>query len=97
MPGSGLYGVVLEQKVGNFPNIIAHELGHYLNLYHANERSEVMNAIIYDTSNTITQEQCETARAAVKKWWPNMVRTTAPDSPNAPQFAHKQGATSRKG
>lgn len=96
MPGSGLYGVIMEQKVGTFPNIIAHELGHYLNLYHANENKEVMNAIIYNNSNLITQDQCSTARAAVKKWWPNMVRRLPPVVPAAPQLANGQAEKTKK-
>jgi hypothetical protein len=96
MPGSGLYGVIMEQKVGAFPNIIAHELGHYLNLYHANDNAEVMNAIIYSNSNVLTHEQCSTARASVKKWWPNMVRRLPPVVPGAPQLANGQAEKSRK-
>lgn len=96
MPGSGLYGVILEQKVGAFPNIIAHELGHYLNLYHANENTDVMNAIIYNNSKVITQEQCTTARAAVKKWWSNMVRHLPAATSTSQQFAKDQTPHSRK-
>jgi hypothetical protein len=96
MPGSGLYGVILEDKVGNFPNIIAHELGHYLNLYHANENTEVMNAIIYNNSKVITQEQCATARASVKKWWSSMVRRLPPVETSSPQLANGQATKSRK-
>jgi hypothetical protein len=97
MPGSGLYGVVMEQKVGDFPNIIAHELGHYLNLYHANERSDVMNAIIYNSSKEITQEQCSTARAAVNKWWGSMVRRIPAASPNQPELAHEPSTRTKNG
>ncbi len=97
MPGSGLYGVILEQKVGAFPNIIAHELGHYLNLYHANENTDVMNAIIYNNSKVITQEQCTTARSAVKKWWSNMVRHLPAISPDSEQLAKDQTVHSHKG
>lgn len=96
MPGSGLYGVIMEQKVGAFPNIIAHELGHYLNLYHANENTEVMNAIIYNNSNVITQDQCSTARSAVKKWWSNMVRRLPAATSTDQQLAKDQTFHSRK-
>jgi hypothetical protein len=96
MPGSGLYGVILEQKVGAFPNIIAHELGHYLNLYHTNENTDVMNAIIYNNSNVITKEQCATARASVGKWWSNMVRHLPTIAPNSQQLANEQPDRSRK-
>lgn len=96
MPGSGLYGVIMEQKVGAFPNIIAHELGHYLNLYHASENTEVMNAIIYNNSKVITQDQCTTARAAVKKWWPSMVRHLPAATANPQQLATEQTSRSRK-
>lgn len=74
MPGSGLYGAILEATVGDYPNIIAHELGHYLNLGHASDASNLMNPVIYSTSTAITSSQCNGARAAVSAYWQAMKR-----------------------
>lgn len=74
MPGENLYGAVLEKPVATFGNIIAHELGHYLNLDHVSDESNLMNPIIYDGSTTITKSQCTAAREAVTTYWQKMVR-----------------------
>jgi hypothetical protein len=74
MPGSDVMGVVLEQPVGAYPNIIAHELGHYLNLGHVSDTSNVMNPIIYSNSTQLNSSQCDSSRAAAKYWWINMIR-----------------------
>ncbi|MBC7692572.1 MAG: matrixin family metalloprotease [Methylotenera sp.] len=74
MPGSGPYGAVFESTVADFGNIVAHELGHYLNLDHVNSNSDVMSAIIYPDSNKLTPDQCQEARAAVDSFWKNMQR-----------------------
>jgi hypothetical protein len=75
MPGSYVMGVVMEQPVGAYPNIIAHELGHYLNLGHVSNTSDVMNPIIYSNSTTLDTSQCASARAAATYWWTNMIRS----------------------
>lgn len=74
MPGTGTYGAILEASVGNYPNIIAHELGHYLNLDHVSDASDVMSPIIYDTSTALTASQCDAARSAAAYYWQAMVR-----------------------
>jgi hypothetical protein len=74
MPGGGTYGVVLESPVGTFPNIVAHELGHYLNLDHVSDTSDVMSPIIYSSSTSLTQAQCTAARAAATHYWSAMLR-----------------------
>ncbi|OFZ18492.1 MAG: hypothetical protein A2X94_00685 [Bdellovibrionales bacterium GWB1_55_8] len=74
MPGGGDYGVVLESIVGTYPNIIAHELGHYLNLGHVSDTTDVMNAIIYQGSTSLTATQCSQARAAAAYYWKSMYR-----------------------
>lgn len=75
MPGSYAMGVVMEQPVGGYPNIIAHELGHYLNLGHVSNSSNVMNPIIYSNSTGLSADQCASARAAAHYWWINMIRS----------------------
>lgn len=74
MPGDGLYGVVLERSVGDFPNLIAHEIGHYLSLDHVDDASDVMHPVIHERSTRLTREQCDSARWAVRAFWENMVR-----------------------
>ncbi len=74
MPGGGTYGAILEEPVGNYPNIIAHELGHYLNLSHVSDTSDVMNPVIYQGSTQLTTNQCEMARSAASYYWKTMLR-----------------------
>lgn len=74
MPGSGPYGVVLERSVGTFANIIGHELGHYLNLLHVTDSTDLLNPIIYSNSTRLNQDQCNTARAAASFFWSKMYR-----------------------
>jgi hypothetical protein len=75
MPGSPVLGVVMEQPVGAYPNLIAHELGHYLNLGHVSDNSNVMNPIVYSGSTGLSSGQCDSARAATGYWWSNMLRS----------------------
>lgn len=74
LPGDGIYGSIFEASVGDFGNIYAHELGHYLNLQHVSDTSDVMTPVIYSTSTKLTSDQCSTARAAVQSNWTAMVR-----------------------
>jgi hypothetical protein len=74
MPGTTPDGVVLEAPVGTYANIIAHELGHYLNLDHVNDNSDLMSPIIYETSTKLTTSQCNEARSAAKYYWKKMIR-----------------------
>lgn len=69
MPNSAPFGVVMEKSVGTYPNIIAHELGHYLNLLHLHDSANLMNPIIYTRSTLIPREQCVTARQAAGYFW----------------------------
>jgi hypothetical protein len=74
MPGEELAGVVIESPVGSFGNIVAHELGHYLDLNHSTTATNVMNPIIYDRSTQLTPSQCNAARSAIQTYWLNMIR-----------------------
>jgi hypothetical protein len=74
MPGAGPYGAIFEEPVATTPNIIAHELGHYLSLTHVSDRTDLMNPIIYPTSSLLTSSQCELARNAITDYWPKMLR-----------------------
>ncbi len=74
MPGAPPYGVILEKPVATFPNIIAHELGHYLNLEHVTDTTDVMNPVIYASSTKLYDEQSRTARLAAENFWRNTWR-----------------------
>ena len=74
LPGDFPFGVVLEQSVGSFPNIIAHEIGHYLNLLHVEDTGNVMNPVIYPESTTFDADQCELAKSTALTSWQKMLR-----------------------
>ena len=73
-PGEPPYGVVLERPVGGFSNLIGHELGHYLDLGHESNASNVMNPIVYSTSTELSSDQCVAAREAALSYWKKMIR-----------------------
>jgi len=62
MPGESPMGAVLESAVATFSGIVAHEVGHYLNLDHVSDNSNLMNPVIYDSSTVLTKSQCTIAR-----------------------------------
>jgi len=73
-PGENFYGAILEAPVGDYPNLIAHELGHYLNLDHVDDADELMNPMIYRRSTQLTQSECEVAQSAIQSYWRAMLR-----------------------
>jgi hypothetical protein len=64
MPGSTPSGAVVEAPVANDAPLVAHELGHYLNLDHASDPANMMSPTIYKTSTFISQGQCADMRQA---------------------------------
>jgi hypothetical protein len=78
MPGMGPFGAILEAPVGRFANIIAHELGHYLNLEHVNDASDLMNPIIYGNSTVLTRNQCDTAYTSASRFEPRQEAGRSP-------------------
>lgn len=74
LPGSAPYGAVFESTVADYPQIVAHELGHYLGLDHVADPADVMDAIIYPDSTQLTPDQCELARSTATSFWSNMLR-----------------------
>jgi len=74
LPGDAIFGSIMEAPVGNYPNIIAHELGHYMNLNHVSDTSDLMNPIIYDSSTQLTASQCSIATQALMNYWTAMLR-----------------------
>lgn len=77
LPGDGIYGAILEGPTLDFPNILAHELGHYLNLKHSEEKPDLMHPIVYPHSVEITPLQCEEARSTAQFFWKRMLRDQA--------------------
>ncbi|MGK5087168.1 matrixin family metalloprotease [Bdellovibrionota bacterium FG-2] len=86
VPGSAPFGIILERSVGTYSNLVAHELGHYVGLFHRNETQNLMNPIIYQTSTQVTDQQCLEAKTAVQMHWQKMLRepalTVASQSPS---------------
>lgn len=74
LPGGGPYGAILESTVGTNANLIAHELGHYLNLSHVSDTNALMNPVIYSYSESLYSSQCQTARSAALYFWAKMIR-----------------------
>ncbi|MCM2279461.1 MAG: matrixin family metalloprotease [Oligoflexia bacterium] len=74
MPGGSPLGVVMEESVGTYPNIIAHELGHYLGLDHVSDTGDVMSPVIYASSTALTDGQCGAARDTAVSNWTRMLR-----------------------
>jgi hypothetical protein len=64
MPGTTPSGAVIEAPVADDAPLVAHELGHYLNLDHVSDTSNMMNPTIYSSSTTITDGQCAEMRQA---------------------------------
>ena len=76
MPGDGIYGAILEASIVNYGNgiLYAHELGHYLGLYHLSSSGNLMNPVIYTSSTSLTQAQCQSIMTTVSDYWSEMVR-----------------------
>ncbi len=76
MPGEIVYGAVMESVVATFPNIIAHELGHYMNLDHNySDTTNLMTQVIADNSVNLNQGQCQVARDGIQNYWQRMLRS----------------------
>lgn len=75
-PGSAPYGVVMDGGVsGGYPEIYAHELGHYLNLDHVGgDSGNLMYYAISKTPTRLTTDQCDEARRIATGYWVKMVR-----------------------
>ena len=74
MPGDAPSGVVIESPVSSFAGLVAHELGHYLDLYHVENSKNLMNAMIYGDSKQLSQKQCLTMRSTAMKVWASALR-----------------------
>jgi hypothetical protein len=76
MPGALHAGAIIEGSVATgFPQIYAHELGHYLNLDHSGRSGRnVMSELISRDSEQLSDLQCEEARRSARRHWPRMLR-----------------------
>lgn len=76
MPGSNVYGAVMEASIVNYGGgvIYAHEFGHYLGLDHVSNQANLMNPVIYTTSTQLTAGQCQAAKDTVDSYWRAMIR-----------------------
>lgn len=74
MPGSAPYGAIHESGVADYPNILAHELGHYLGLDHEGDTTNLLSTIIYPNSTGLSESQCNTMRATADQFWGAMKR-----------------------
>jgi hypothetical protein len=74
MPGTYPVGSVFEAPVAAFGNIYAHEIGHYMNLYHVPDTTDVMDATIYYNSTQLSSAQCATTRETIQQSWTAMLR-----------------------
>lgn len=74
LPGERTYGVVLERTVTSYPQILAHELGHYLSLDHKNDPSSLMNPVVGRNSVELSRQECKEARWAARSYWLEMIR-----------------------
>ncbi len=84
MPGSSPSGAVIEGTVASYAPLIAHELGHYLNLDHVQDQTNMMNPTIYTSSNVITPSQCENMRRTAMTVRVASVRKITPDTLGEP-------------
>jgi hypothetical protein len=74
MPGTGPYGVLVEQDYATNPLTVGHELGHYMGLYHYRDTSNLMNPYIGSGTEALLSSQCAIARDTNVKTWGEMMR-----------------------
>jgi hypothetical protein len=71
-PAAGVYGSIISATSKNDPEVISHELGHYLGLDHVSDESDLMNPVVYATK--LTSTQCDQMRATADEFWKKMYR-----------------------
>lgn len=65
-PGDEADGIVCEQKVTGNGNLLAHEVGHWLDLVHTSTGgTNLMSPVISPANSEISADQCATARTAI--------------------------------
>jgi hypothetical protein len=75
-PGTRFHGAVMEGGIARgYPEIYAHELGHYLDLDHEDSDAwNLMSPVIRHSTHGLRPDQCARARAAARRLWPSMLR-----------------------
>ncbi len=76
LPGSTPSGAVVEADVAGMGNLVAHELGHYLNLLHVSSSTNMMNPVIYSNSTYISPSQCSEMRATARAYRSGALRAS---------------------
>ncbi len=74
LPGALQSGAIIEKTVGENVNLVAHELGHYLNLTHLTEPTGLMSPVVYSRSTALSSGECDRARAAAVNFWSRATR-----------------------
>jgi hypothetical protein len=74
LPPLGPFGAVFERAVAGFSGVVAHELGHTLNLEHRDDPFDVMDPVVYQSSINLTDDQCREARATAVSFWGRALR-----------------------
>jgi hypothetical protein len=74
MPGTGPYGVLVEEDFATNELTVGHELGHYMGLYHYRNTTNLMNPYIGSDTEALTPSQCEIARDTNVRFWTPMQR-----------------------
>ena len=62
-------GIVVEQAMAHYANLIAHELGHSLNLPHLSDAMDLMNPVVFPNSTRLYEQQCEVAQDSLTEHW----------------------------
>jgi hypothetical protein len=75
LPGYPPYGAVIDEPVARNANIIAHELGHYLDLLHIQNRGNLLSPVVGASSRGLTSGQCSKARATAQAVFAPMLRS----------------------
>jgi hypothetical protein len=74
MPGTGIYGSLIEDSYAHNSMTVGHELGHYQGLYHVSDAANLMYAYIGTHTSMLTADQCATARATDLANWHTLFR-----------------------
>lgn len=73
LPGNPPYGAIVDQPVSTNSGVIAHEMGHYFNLLHVNDRGNLLSPVVSNASRALSRDQCAVARAAISDHWREMI------------------------